>query len=79
MSSLKDKLKNSPVFITDCDTYDADRIRECINEAFSSLDITRELIDGKRVLIKPNLVLAKKTGVRGNHAPRIHKSRCQNC
>lgn len=60
MSSLKDKLKNSPVFITDCDTYDAECIHECINEAFSALGITRELIEGKRVLIKPNLVLAKK-------------------
>ncbi len=60
MSSLKEKLKNSPVFITDCDTYDADRIRECIRSAFSTLGITRELIENKRVLIKPNLVLAKK-------------------
>jgi len=60
MSSLKEKLENSPVFITGCDTYDADRIHGCISEAFSALGITRELIEKKRVLIKPNLVLAKK-------------------
>ncbi len=60
MSSLQEKLKNLPVFITDCDTYDVERIRERICDAFSSLGITREFIEGKRVLIKPNLVLAKK-------------------
>ncbi len=60
MSELSDRIKNSPVYIADCDSYDVDAIHARISEALSSLGITRELIENKKVLIKPNLVLAKK-------------------
>ncbi len=60
MSKLSERIKNSPVYITGCDTYDTNVIHARLSEAFSSLGITRELIENKKVLIKPNLVLAKK-------------------
>jgi uncharacterized protein (DUF362 family)/NAD-dependent dihydropyrimidine dehydrogenase PreA subunit len=77
MSSLKEKLRKSPVFITDCDTYDAERIRGCISEAFSAIGITRELIENKRVLIKPNLVLAKKPEFAATTHPAFIKAVAQ--
>lgn len=52
--------KNSPVFIARCDTYDKDRIYEIIKESFSAIGFSDELVRGKKVMIKPNLVLAKK-------------------
>ncbi len=60
MSELTKKIKNSPVYIADCDSYDTDKIYGVLRSAFDSLGMGRELIDGKKVLIKPNLVLAKK-------------------
>lgn len=51
---------NSPVFVTECDSYDTDRLYSFIKDAFVSLGISDEMICNKKICIKPNLVLAKK-------------------
>ncbi len=53
-------MKNSPVFISKCETYDHEALVKILREAFSALEIDEKLIKGKKILIKPNLVLAKK-------------------
>ncbi len=60
MSDFSEKIKNSPVFITECTSYDTDDIYISLCTAFESLGITKAIIESKNVLIKPNLVLAKK-------------------
>lgn len=52
--------KNAPVFIASCDSYDKERIKEIMKESFSALGFTEELVKDKKVMIKPNFVLAKK-------------------
>ena len=51
---------NSPVYIAKCDTYDTSVLYETIKAAFDAISFTDELVRGKKVMIKPNLVLAKK-------------------
>ena len=51
---------NAPVHIADCDSYDIEKIYSIFSEAFASLGITKDLIMGKKICLKPNLVLAKK-------------------
>lgn len=51
---------NSPVFVAKCDTYDKERIYSAVKEGFAAVGFTDELVRGKKVMIKPNFVLAKK-------------------
>ena len=50
--------KNAPVYLAACTDYDDARLTEILREAFSSIGITGSEISGKRVVIKPNLVMA---------------------
>ena len=52
--------KNTPVYIAHCDTYDTDRLYGIIKDSFSAIGFTEDFIRGKKVMLKPNLVLAKK-------------------
>ena len=49
-----------PVFIAKCDSYDPDTLDSVINSAFDSIGIGPEELAGKKVMIKPNLILGKK-------------------
>lgn len=51
---------NLPVFISPCEDYETEKLKNVLRDAFESIGADRKLIEGKRVLIKPNLVLAKK-------------------
>ena len=46
------------VALLSCDTYDSSLIYEKLSEGFSLSGITSDLISGKKVAIKPNLLLA---------------------
>jgi len=52
--------KNQPVYLASCDSYDPGKLTDILKNAFLSVGLTEELIRGKKVVIKPNLVLAKK-------------------
>lgn len=60
MTNTLETIKNSPVYLADCDTYSVDVLYGIFKDAFEKLGFTRELVEGKNVLLKPNLVLAKK-------------------
>ena len=60
--------ENSPVYITECPDYDENRLTDIIRAAFSAIGVDESLISGKKVLIKPNLVLAKVP----DHAATTH-------
>lgn len=51
---------NSPVFVSPCEDYGEEKLKNIMKTAFEAVGVNRSLIEGKRVLIKPNLVLAKK-------------------
>lgn len=57
---MSDFNKNAPVYLAGCDSYDITRLTSLLHDAFAKLGITKDLIAGKKVVIKPNLVLAKK-------------------
>lgn len=52
--------KNAPVYVAHCDTYDKEILYGIIKDSFAAIGFTDELIRGKKVMLKPNLVLAKK-------------------
>ncbi len=60
--------KNSPVYITECTDYAEEKLISEIRKAFHGIGITPDNINGKKVLIKPNLVLAKSP----DHAATTH-------
>ena len=50
--------KNLPVAITRCDKYDVPEIKALLEEQFSALGVNRTMFAGKRVVVKPNLVMS---------------------
>ncbi len=63
-------INNLPVYLAKCPDYDEARLTELIRNAFRELGIDEKTIGGKKVLIKPNLVLAKAP----DHAATTHPS-----
>lgn len=57
---MSDYTKKHPVYIASCNSYDTEKLTDLLKNAFFSLGVTEEIIRGKKVVIKPNLVLAKK-------------------
>lgn len=51
---------NLPVFVSPCEDYGEEKLKNIMKTAFEAVGVNRSLIEGKLVLIKPNLVLAKK-------------------
>lgn len=49
---------NSPVALGRCKSYDTDTLRALIESQFRDAGITEDMIRGKKVVIKPNLVTA---------------------
>lgn len=57
---MSDMIKNAPVYLAGCDSYDTSKLYSIFRDSFAALGITQSEICGKKVVIKPNLVLAKK-------------------
>ena len=51
---------DKPVFLAECGSYDFDTLVSLIDRAFDSLGVGRDDFEGKKVMIKPNLIMAKK-------------------
>lgn len=49
----------APVFVARLDDYDQDRMDKAVLDALSAVGVTREQLAGKRVAVKPNLVMKK--------------------
>lgn len=57
---MSDFNKNAQVYLTECGSYDIPVLVSRLTDAFSAIGVDRKLIGGKKVLLKPNLVMAKK-------------------
>ncbi len=66
---------NAPVAIRPLENYDAEEIYRLLCESFRDAGIRKEQIEGKKVLLKANLVLAKKP----EFAATTHPSVVQAC
>ena len=53
------KNPDTPVFVRSCSDYDKERMTAAVADAMAALGITRESLSGKRIAIKPNLVMKK--------------------
>ena len=53
-------MHENPVVFARCASYDPAALAEAVNRMFSALDPGEDFFRGKRVLFKPNLVLAKR-------------------
>lgn len=60
-----------------CDTYAEENLSRCIREMFVSLHILPELFVGKRVAVKPNLVMAKKPEAGATTHPAVLSALCK--
>ena len=60
MKVISDEIYSAPVFISECADYDVGYLENIIQRAFSEIQISEDDIKGKKILLKPNLVLAKK-------------------
>jgi len=54
-----DHMNYFPVALNRCNVYDTEMLTGILEKQFADADITRELIEGKKVVIKPNLVMNK--------------------
>ncbi len=52
--------KNAPVYLASCDCYDVAKITNLLRASFEAIGFRAEEVEGKKVLLKPNLVTAKK-------------------
>ena len=55
---MSDFNKNAPVYLTECCSYDVPALVSLMKEAFDAIGVTEDLICGRKVLLKPNLVIA---------------------
>ncbi len=67
--------KNAPVYLASCDSYDVERITTLLRRSFEAIGFGSEEVKGKRVVLKPNLVIAKKP----DFAATTHPSTVQAC
>ncbi len=51
---------SSPVFVRQCEDYDEEKLCLTLKESFDALGIDNTMFEGKNVLLKPNLVMAKQ-------------------
>ena len=56
-------MDRSPVYFAQCPTYDAEKIADLLRAALDALGFDESRVRGRRVLLKPNLVLAMKPEV----------------
>ena len=63
--------KSAPVCIGSANEYDIDALYQIISNHFSSLGINKELFDGKKVVIKPNLIIKKPPEYAATTRPEV--------
>jgi len=63
--------KGTPVALTRCASYQEEEIRRCLAKMFADLALPREWFAGKRICLKPNLVMAKKPELGATTHPAV--------
>lgn len=65
------------VAVWTCDTYDEKKISRYMQEMFLSLLIFSDIVEGKRVAVKPNLVMAKNPEAGATTHPAVLSALCK--
>ncbi|MBQ4605873.1 MAG: DUF362 domain-containing protein, partial [Clostridia bacterium] len=60
-----------PVALTRCSSYSEEEIRRCLVKMFADLALSGKLFAGKRICLKPNLVMAKKPELGATTHPTV--------
>ena len=68
---MADYSNSSPVFVHRCEDYNEERLYLILKESFDALGIGRAAFDGKKVLLKPNLVMAKNPDAAATTHPAV--------
>ena len=68
---LLNQLKNAPVCINAANDYDVDRLTEIMADQFLSLGLDSTVFNGKKVVIKPNLIIKKPPEYAATTRPEI--------
>ncbi len=69
--------KNTPVALARCERYDADEIYIKLKDMLRRLDVGKTDFAGKRVFVKPNLVMAKKPETAATTHPAVLYALCR--
>ncbi len=67
----------APVALAGCEAYDAEEIYEKLKEMLGRLDVGEASFAGKRVFVKPNLVMAKKPETAATTHPAVLHALCR--
>jgi len=62
---------HAPAAVRPCETYEADEVYPALCRCFSDAGIKEEQIKGKKVVLKPNLVMAKKPETAATTHPAV--------
>ena len=71
---MADYSNSAPVFVRRCEDYNEERLYLILKESFDTLGIGRAVFDGKKVLLKPNLVMAKNPDAAATTHPAFAKA-----
>ena len=71
---MADYSNSSPVFVRRCENYNEENLYLVLKESFDALGIDRAMFDGKKVLLKPNLVMAKNPDAAATTHPAFAKA-----
>lgn len=62
---------NAPVAIRPCDNYETEEIYTVLRRCFEDAGIVKDMIEGKKVVLKANLVIAKKPEMAATTHPAV--------
>ena len=76
---MSDFNKNAPVYLTECRSYDVPALVSLMKETFDAIGVTGDLICGRKILLKPNLVIAKKPELAATSHPAFLEALSRVC
>lgn len=71
--------ENSRVFLRACENYENESVREALGEIFGDMGAQAEIIRGKNVVIKPNLVRKMDISAAGTTNPTVAEEVARLC
>ncbi|MGM9625295.1 MAG: DUF362 domain-containing protein [Eubacteriales bacterium] len=63
--------RNAPVFVRQCGQYERTELIRAVSDAMEALGLTKERFTGKKVAVKPNLVMKKPTEAAATTHPAV--------
>ena len=69
VEALPSRNPGEPVFVIPCDSYEKDLLTGKIGEAMQAIGLTPLMLNGKRIAVKPNLVIRKDPSIAATTNP----------